>query len=395
MQRILGGRFSRPARQAITDLYDEKRSAFLVQYPIWLVLLLGLGGVAAFAITGFLGYPPTGTIEYRLFADPYLLVGWFYLLLLILEYSIFRHPSLAWRRVVILTVFIISMGIVAWVYLFNIALIDELIHFRFNGGLLRGFFSNPITLTIINLAILGIFWFDTARRWVRRARGLQPNPRVNLGSYDEGKTPPELDPMTDIVSGDLIAGGVLAFVLGVIFSGYVINPLLPSNVCKVNLFGSCSALPLTTMNNVIALVSLILGLVILALTATLSGLGAVGGVNTTQLDRPHVAARTNLAPSAAIDGASSGTNVVERGDTSSRVAVSEEVSLTILSTLRNALDRRLRLIFSLCCSRYATFSGHCSRCSRRAASRSPAPISRCTCTLTKRLATPTRSCFPR
>ncbi|HEX3270692.1 MAG TPA: hypothetical protein VHR15_08580 [Ktedonobacterales bacterium] len=348
MQRILGGRFSRPARQAITDLYDEKRGAFLVQYPIWMVLLLGLAGVAAFAITGFLGYPPAPgspiTLEYRLFGDPYILVGWFYLLLLILEYSIFRHPSLAWRRVVILTVFIICMGIVAWVYLFNISLIDELIHFRFNGGLLRGFFSNPVTLTIINLAILGIFWLDTARRWVRRARGLQPNPRVNLGSYDEGKAPPELDPMTDIVSGDLIAGGVLAFVLGVIFSGYVINPLLPSNACKVNLFGSCSALPLTTMDNVIALVSLILGLVILALTATLSGLGAVGGVNPAQLDRPHVAARTNLAPSSAIDGVSSGATVVERGDTSSRVAVSEEVSLTILSTLRNALDRRLRLI---------------------------------------------------
>src|SRR6478736_7045528 len=79
MQRIFGGRFSRPARQAITDLYDEKRRAFLVQYPIWLVLLLGLAGVAAFAITGFLGYEPRGTIEYRLFADPYLLVGWFYL----------------------------------------------------------------------------------------------------------------------------------------------------------------------------------------------------------------------------------------------------------------------------------------------------------------------------
>ena len=135
MQRIFGGRFSRPARQAITDLYDEKRRAFLVQYPIWMVLLLGLAGVAAFAITGFLGYESSkGTLEYRLFADPYLLVGWFYLLLLILEYSIFRHPSLAWRRVVILTVFIISMGIVAWVYLFNISLIDELIHFRFNGG---------------------------------------------------------------------------------------------------------------------------------------------------------------------------------------------------------------------------------------------------------------------
>jgi hypothetical protein len=343
MQRIFGGRFSRPARQAHTDLYDEKRGAFLVDYPIWMVVALGLAGVAAFAITGFLGYEPRGTLEYRLFADPYVLVAWFYLLLLILEWSIFRHPSLLRQRIIILTVFIICMGIVAWAY-FNTQVVQEILQGNFlrlfSGGLLRGFFSNPITLTIINLAILGIFWLDTARRWIRRARGLQPNPRVNLGSYDEGKAAPELDPMTDIVSGDLIAGGVLAFVLGVIVSGYVINPLLPDNSCKVNLFGSCSALPLTTMDNVIALISLILGLVILALTATLSGLGAVGGVNATQLDRPSVAARTNLAPSST----PSGENVVERGDTSSRIAVSEGVSLTIISTLRNALDRRLRLI---------------------------------------------------
>ena len=230
MQRIFGGRFSRPARQAITDLYDEKRGAFLVQYPIWLVLLLGLGGVAAFAITGFLGYPPTGTIEYRFFADPYILVGWFYLLLLILEYSIFRHPSLAWRRVVILTVFVICMGIVAWLYLSGSDVVQRILEGKFfNGGLLRRFFSNPITLTVINLAILGIFWLDTARRWVRRARGLQPNPRVNLGSYDEGKAAPELDPLTDIISGDLIAGGVLAFILGVIFNEAVISFLTQSS----------------------------------------------------------------------------------------------------------------------------------------------------------------------
>jgi hypothetical protein len=63
-------------------------------------------------------------------------------------------------------------------------------------------------------------------------------------------------------------------------------------------------------------------------------------VNAAQLDRHSVAARTNLAPSAAAPGEI----VVERGDTSSRIAVSEEVSLTVLSTLRNALDRRLRLI---------------------------------------------------
>ena len=125
----------------------------------------------------------------------------------------------------ILTVFVISMGIVAWLYL-SADIVQRILEGKFfNGGLLRGFFSDPITLTVINLAILGIFWLDTLRRWVRRARGLQPNPRVNLGSYDEGKAAPELDPITDIVSGDLIAGGVLAFILGVIFNQSVISPL--------------------------------------------------------------------------------------------------------------------------------------------------------------------------
>jgi hypothetical protein len=347
MQQILGGRFSRPARQAITDLYDEKRGAFLVQYPIWLVLLLGLAGVAAFAITGFLGYGEPGTLEYRLFADPYLLVGWFYLLLLILEYSIFRHPSLASRRVVILTVFVICMGIVAWAY-FNIkinTLVDAVIHFRFNGGLLRRFFSNPIALTVMNLVILGIFWLDTARRWVRRAQGLSPNPRVNLGSYDEGKEAPELAPMTDVVSGDLIAGGVLSLILALFFREDVIRFITqpnPVNSCTVALFGSCSATSLTTLNYVFALIALVFGLVVLAMTAVLSGLGAVGGVNAAQLDRPHVAARASAG--AALDVAPSGAESVERSDTSGRTAMSEEVSLTILSTLRNVLDRRLRLI---------------------------------------------------
>ena len=50
-QRELGS-----SGHAITDLYDEQRRTFLVQYPIWLITVLGLVGVAAFAVTGFLGY---------------------------------------------------------------------------------------------------------------------------------------------------------------------------------------------------------------------------------------------------------------------------------------------------------------------------------------------------
>ena len=84
----------------------------------------------------------------------------------------------------------------------------------------------------------------------------------------------------------------------------------------MNLFGSCSALPLTTMNNVIALISLILGLVILALTATLSGLGAVGGVNPRSSIAPR--RRAHQPGPLSCQMAHLGENVVERSDTSSR-----------------------------------------------------------------------------
>ena len=33
-------------RYAITDVYDERRRTFLVQYPIWVVVIVGLAGVA-------------------------------------------------------------------------------------------------------------------------------------------------------------------------------------------------------------------------------------------------------------------------------------------------------------------------------------------------------------
>ena len=56
--RSLAGRISlrrKQVRHAITDLYDEERRTFLIQYPVWLIVALGLTGVIAFAVTGFWG----------------------------------------------------------------------------------------------------------------------------------------------------------------------------------------------------------------------------------------------------------------------------------------------------------------------------------------------------
>src|SRR5579859_6226633 len=86
-------------RRAITDLYDEERRTFLVQYPVLLVIALGLTGVAAFAITGFLGRDGwaraiTPTALDDTFRQPWVLYLWFCALMLTLLASIFRDKSL-------------------------------------------------------------------------------------------------------------------------------------------------------------------------------------------------------------------------------------------------------------------------------------------------------------
>ena len=77
---------------AITDVYDERRRTFLVQYPIWVVVLLGLAGVLAFALTGFLGYKDGFNNDssgvYFVFKEGWPLFLWFCALIMALEISI-------------------------------------------------------------------------------------------------------------------------------------------------------------------------------------------------------------------------------------------------------------------------------------------------------------------
>src|SRR5574340_1107507 len=80
--------------QAITDLYDDQRRTFLVQYPIWLILGLSLSGVAVIALTGYLGYTKSEPLS-----QPWLLFLWFCALLITLQISIFRHQSLRGRLI--------------------------------------------------------------------------------------------------------------------------------------------------------------------------------------------------------------------------------------------------------------------------------------------------------
>jgi hypothetical protein len=317
---------------ALTDIFDDNRGILLVRYPAALIVGLGVAGIIAFAITGFLGFPLAKgapiTLEWRLFHQPWALFLWLCALLLTFQATVFRNPALRRRLVSMLTTTVISIIIIGVAYFQREWLVEQLnnlLHWLNLPDIRDLSLSNPWTYTLINIFILGVFWIDTLRRWGRRAAGLPPNPRSN-----------ELPSLEDLISGDLIAGAVLSIALAILFSqpvAYVLAGLAQSQVvvtaCTVSLPGACTtptSVPdtkatLTFIDTLISLVVLVFGLIILALSAVLSGLAARGAVDETVLET----APGRPAPARPTD------------------SVGEQVSLTIINTLRAALSRSFRL----------------------------------------------------
>ncbi|MGH2515317.1 MAG: hypothetical protein ACRDHP_06650, partial [Ktedonobacterales bacterium] len=291
-------------------------------------------------------YSEPGFIH-TLFLQPWSLYLWLCALIYALQISILRHPKLRRQLVETLLVTTFCVILVGISYYYN----KEIQQFLQN--LLTQIFNiripqignNPLTYTILNFLVIVIFWVDTVRRWIRRARGLPPASHVaiDLSTNPSQSTirrlvpPEEMPSMQEFISGDLIAAAVLTLLLSLIFRSEVISGL--SHLLNVNVpvdncvvawpVGHCTppggtiADPptLTFIDLIQALVYLPLGLIILALSATLSGLGAVGGVNEQQLNP--------------VPGGSQ--------DETSTESVSEQVSLTVLNTLRSALNRRVRV----------------------------------------------------
>jgi len=343
---------------AITDLYDEKRRTFLIQYPVWVVVALALTGVLAFMLTGFLGfhdksattagspYAELGFIH-TLFLQPWALYLWLCALIYTLQISILRNPKLRRQLVetLLVTTFCVILVGISYYYNKEIQQFLQNVLTQFLNIRIPQIGNNPLTYTLLNFLIIAIFWVDTIRRWIRRARGLPPASHVaiDLSTNPSQSTirrlvpPEEMPSMQELISGDLIAGAVLTLLLSLLFRDSVISGLshllnvnVPVNDCVVAWpIGHCTppggtiADPptLTFIDLIQALIYLPLGLILLALTATLSGLGAVGGVNEQQL------------------------NPIPTGsqDETSTESVSEQVSLTVLNTLRSALNRRLRI----------------------------------------------------
>ncbi|HEX6797854.1 MAG TPA: hypothetical protein VF116_09110 [Ktedonobacterales bacterium] len=332
-------RAGRDTRHAITDLYDVQRGTFLIHYPVLLIVLLCLFGVVAFSLSGFFGtdWPGRTVTPVALdpaFAQPWPLYLWFCALMITLLASIFRDAALRRRLIAVLVVAALAIAIVGAIR-FSQSLPQWLQDLIDQHRLLTYLSTHSITYLVINFGLIAIFWLDTFRRWARRARGLPPSPRVTIGTEPEHEKQ-DLPDMQELVSGDLIAGAVLALLLSLLFRTEIVASLIhttpPVNACLVSLTLGCPIAagahvpPTITFVDVIqALVYLPLGLMVLALSATLSGLGAIGGVNEHDGELP--AAR--LAAQGALPH--SGTT-----------PIAEDVAATIVDTLKAALDRRIR-----------------------------------------------------
>src|SRR5215472_8260876 len=109
--RVFLSRRGQSQQKAITDVYDEENHTFLVRYPVWLVVALGLSGVLVFMLTGFLGFRDhvEPVLTGRIFREPWALYLWFSGLILVLQISILRHISLRRELVATLTVTIVSV----------------------------------------------------------------------------------------------------------------------------------------------------------------------------------------------------------------------------------------------------------------------------------------------
>jgi hypothetical protein len=317
------------SRQAITDLYDEKRGAFLVQYPIWLVLTLGLVGIAAFAITGFTGYQPGPP-----FGEPWILYLWFCALVVTLQASIFRNRALRFQLVMTLIVTFICIALVG-LNTFG-TLLPEVIRRLLNlQEALRALATNVWTYTILNFGIIIVFWVDSIRRWLRRARGMAPTDVIPLlpGETAESLNEEDLPSLEELISGDLLAGAALTLLLSFLFSANFVHLVVIQpgvDVCTVSLpFAGCVSpgdpnafYTLSYLDRIQSLIYLPFGLIILGLTATLSGLNAAAGVSPAK-----TLARLASAP---------------RRESSATAPIAMDVTDTVVNTLRSAIDRRVR-----------------------------------------------------
>ncbi|HEX8728879.1 MAG TPA: hypothetical protein VF739_09670 [Ktedonobacterales bacterium] len=359
---MMSGVFRNPGydKHAITDVYDPTKRRILVRFPHGLLLTLAITGVLAFALMGYLGYGDDHSLLGQAFHKAWPLFLWFSALVFTLEIAVLRHPRLRRQLTEVLVVTIICMIFVGFSAL--------------DPGLLRYILTNllnihlvlpqigqsPWTYAIINFGVLIVFWLDTIRRWIRTQRGEPTARRIDLGfgTLEFGEAA-DLPTLPELIAGDLIAGGVLAALLSLIFRAEVINPIADALQIGVNITTCTVSLPLhcippgggpmdpptlSKIDLIQALIYLPLGFITLALTATANAFNAASDTPT-GTTAPIVPNTPGTAIATDAQNRAVSTQVVQPSEQTEKGRQSATVSVTgtIIDALRGALNRRIRI----------------------------------------------------
>lgn len=140
--------------RAVTDLVDERIQRPLVSYPAWLLLILVVSGVVAFTCVAYLGYPDNPPQLEAMFHDPWPILVWLYLLYLVIQISVLRHPNLRRYLVHSLLVSLISMTLVSGAW--YTGLVDRLAFDTVLAIRLAGFYFLPLMVVGVLSILLSV-----------------------------------------------------------------------------------------------------------------------------------------------------------------------------------------------------------------------------------------------
>lgn len=199
-----------------------------------LIVALGLVGLVAFGLTGFSGDRNSpGLLLTPFFVKPIVLFWWFCALVVTLQLEVLRHPSpnadaaSVRKQIVGLAASIAS--IIIWTVLtFAGHRANEVVS-GVPGS--SGRHIDQIVAILLNLWFVGVFWVDTAHRWIRWRHGKRRSRTVttpNDSSAQSGRS------AWQRAGTDLMAAALLAIALTVVFSASVVNFLAQVTQITIN-----------------------------------------------------------------------------------------------------------------------------------------------------------------
>jgi hypothetical protein len=274
--------------RAITDLIDE-RGYFLTQPSFATRAAWTISGLVIIAITGFLGYTktlvqfdilsfalgraphvgPQYDIDW-LFLRPWPLYIWLGGLVITLQATVLRHPSLRQQRRVILVTTATCMIVTALLYYYRSDVISFLQSLWNPSSPPPDLLRNPTFYALINDVVLLIFFGEAVWLAVRRKVTTAPSLFIDLKTgHKIVQSRDDLPSFTERITGYLVTRGALALLLTFFIIGIVPTIIGECLSHPLTIGGTCSAtdalIPLWILDVVLSLAALIVGLVLLAL----------------------------------------------------------------------------------------------------------------------------------